>query len=107
MNSIHDPQPPPVPAAFPESGSAKMKDQKLAKREILYDGHIHMPTHWPAMKDMDSPARFAAKAKRAGITGGMIISTPPRERDLEAPFSNAQRMDAVLDYCGKLKNYYP
>ena len=50
--------------------------------EILYDGHIHMPTHWPAMKDMDSPARFAAKAKRAGITGGMIISPPPRDRDL-------------------------
>jgi predicted TIM-barrel fold metal-dependent hydrolase len=75
--------------------------------EILYDGHIHMPTHWPAMKDMDSPARFAAKAKRAGITGGMIISPPPRDRDLEAPVSNAERMDAVLDYCGKLKNFYP
>ncbi len=72
---------------------------------MILDSHIHL---YP--KEYETPEQFRAKAKEAGIGGGIIFSHPPTGSLLwkgeEAPCWQ-DRIQIVLDFCSKLDNYYP
>jgi len=78
------------------------------EKEIVYDGHIHMAENCLWEHGGDTPDQFMEKVHSIGIDGGMIISpSPDAEGACGGPASHVSRMEAVLDYCSKLKNFYP
>ncbi len=72
---------------------------------IVYDCHIHLMPF-----KNETPEQFRAKAESAGIGGGQIFSLPPQDflawQGAAAPCWK-DRIANVLDFCGKLENYYP
>ena len=70
--------------------------------QMIFDGHIHL------MTGADDRLVFRRKLDRAGVSGGIIMSLPPRAFEYLAPTMSApERLDNLLAWCSGAKHLFP
>ncbi len=69
---------------------------------MIYDSHVHI------FKESQNSAQMVERMKKAGISGGLIISLPPQcFPDLSIPIENEVRVRNLMKFCGDNKRMYP